>query len=35
MGYGAEIETFIEPKKLEQPNPVSVSAQLAAPKTNP
>jgi hypothetical protein len=35
MGYGAEIETFIEPKKLEQPSPVSVSAQPAAPKINP
>jgi PilZ domain-containing protein len=35
MGYGAEIETFIEPKKLEQPNRVSVSAQPAVPKTNP
>jgi len=35
MGYGAEIETFIEPKKLEPPRPVSVSAPPAAPKTNP
>ena len=35
MGYGAEIESFIEPRKLETPKAVVLPADLPAPKTLP
>jgi hypothetical protein len=35
MGYGAEIETFIEPRKVEKPKAAGILAEPLAPKTTP
>ena len=33
MGYGAEIEAFIEPRKVESPKAATLSREPPAPKT--
>jgi len=33
MGYGAEIEAFIEPRKVESPKAATLSREPSAPKT--
>ena len=33
MGYGAEIETFIEPRKVETPKAAGIPAEPLAPQT--